>query len=56
MALDKTQIAINLAKAVIEKTPLPETPQEAAKTAVVIYETILQNLTETSKPVKRLPL
>lgn len=57
MALDNTQIAINLAKAVIEKIDLPKDSEEAAKEAVRIYQTILSELpAPPPKPIKRMTL
>jgi hypothetical protein len=54
MALDNTQIAISLAKAVIEKVTLEDNPEEAAKQAVEIYQTIYNSLPQ--KPPKRMTL
>jgi hypothetical protein len=57
MALNNTQIAINLANSVIERFNFPDQPEEAAKMAVIIYETILNNLPAPKpKEIKRLPL
>lgn len=57
MALDHTQLALSLANSVIENITLPEQPEEAAKTAALIYETILNNLPAPKpKEIKRLTL